>query len=94
MSRDPWDTATAVLRLATSLVHGIQHGLADRGFVDVRPVHGFAFARLAGALSTTPQLAEHLGITKRPASLSSTSSRAATSAGRRTRTTDAHACSS
>lgn len=64
MITDAWATATAVLRLATELVEGIQTGLAERGFADLRPVHGFAFARLAGAPATTAQLAEHLGITK------------------------------
>ena len=68
MSTDSWNTATAVLRLATELVDGIQQGLADRGFTDVRPVHGFAFARLAGAPATTAQLAEHLGVTKQATS--------------------------
>ena len=61
---ESWTTATAVLRLATELVEGIQTGLVKRGFTDVRPVHGFAFARLAEAPTTTTQLAEHLGITK------------------------------
>jgi DNA-binding MarR family transcriptional regulator len=68
VSTDDWNTATAVLRLATELVDGIQQGLANRSFTDVRPVHGFAFARLAGAPATTAQLAEHLGITKQATS--------------------------
>jgi DNA-binding MarR family transcriptional regulator len=68
MTTTNWDTATAVLRLATELVDGIQQGLAERGFTDVRPVHGFAFARLSGAPATNAQLAEHLGITKQATS--------------------------
>lgn len=68
MPTDNWSTATAVLRLATELVDGVQQGLADRGFLDVRPVHGFAFARLSGAPATTAQLADHLGITKQATS--------------------------
>lgn len=64
MTAEAWTTATTVLRLATELVEGIQTGLASRGFTDVRPVHGFAFARLASAPATTTQLAEHLGVTK------------------------------
>jgi DNA-binding MarR family transcriptional regulator len=63
-----WSTATAVLRLASELVDGVQQGLADRGFDDVRPVHGFAFARLSEAPATTAQLAAHLGITKQATS--------------------------
>lgn len=65
---DTWATATAVLRLATDLVDGVQRGLAERGFTDVRPVHGFAFARLSEAPATTAQLAKHLSVTKQAAS--------------------------
>jgi DNA-binding MarR family transcriptional regulator len=64
MAADSWSTATAVLRLASQLVDGIQQGLAERGFTDVRPAHGFAFARLSESPATTAQLAAHLGITK------------------------------
>lgn len=67
MTGDAWTTATAVLRLAAELVDGVQRGLAARGFDDVRPVHGFAFARLAGGPASTAQLAQHLGITKQAA---------------------------
>jgi len=63
-----WSTATSVLRMASELVDGVQQGLAARGFDDVRPVHGFAFARLSGSPATTAQLAEHLGITKQATS--------------------------
>lgn len=63
-----WGTATALLRLASQLVDGVQQGLAERGFDDVRPAHGFAFARLSEAPATTAQLAEHLGITKQATS--------------------------
>lgn len=57
-----------MLRLASELVDGVQQGLAERGFDDVRPMHGFAFARLSGSPATTAQLAEHLGITKQATS--------------------------
>ncbi|SDO68149.1 MarR family protein [Nakamurella panacisegetis] len=57
-----------MLRLSALLVDGIQHGVAEGGFDDVRPVHGFAFARLSEAPATTAQLAEHLGITKQATS--------------------------
>jgi len=59
--------AAAVLRVASQLVDGIQQGLARRGFDDVRPVHGFAFARISGARVTTSELAAHLGVTKQAA---------------------------
>ena len=61
---DSWETAVAVLRLASQLVDGIQEGLARRGFYDVRPAHGFAFARISEGDATTADVAEHLGITK------------------------------
>ncbi len=57
----------AVLRVATQLVDGIQEGLARRGFDDVRPAHGFAFARISGTQATTADVAAHLGITKQAA---------------------------
>jgi len=67
MADDGWTTAVAVLRLASQLVDGIQEGLARRGFDDVRPAHGFAFARISAGDATTADVAEHLGITKQAA---------------------------
>jgi DNA-binding MarR family transcriptional regulator len=67
MAGDSWETAVAVLRLASQLVDGIQVGLARRGFDDVRPAHGFAFARISEGDATTADVAEHLGITKQAA---------------------------
>lgn len=65
---DSWSTATAVLHLASQLVDGIQQGLAERGFTDVRPVHGFAFVLLSGAPATATDLAHHLAISKQATS--------------------------
>lgn len=65
---EDWTTAVAVLRLAGELIDGIQAGLARRGFDDVRPAHGFAFARIASGDATNADVAEHLGITKQSAS--------------------------
>lgn len=62
-----WETAQAVLRLAASLVDGIQSGLAERGFDDVRPVHGFAFAELSAGDTTTSGLGAALGMSKQAA---------------------------
>ncbi len=67
MTNDNWEGAIAVLRLASQLVDGIQEGLARRGFNDVRPAHGFAFARISEGDATTGDVAEHLGITKQAA---------------------------
>ena len=49
------------------MVDGIQAGVVERGFIDVRPAHGFAFARLAPAGATVSELATHLGITRQAA---------------------------
>lgn len=57
-----------LLALSGELVAGIQAGGAARGFGDVRPAHGFAFARLAPDGATVGELAEHLGFTKQAAS--------------------------
>lgn len=59
--------AAAVLRVAAQLVDGIQSSLSRQGFDDVRPVHGFAFARISGARATTADIAAHLGVTKQAA---------------------------
>lgn len=60
-------TAAAVLRLSSQLVAGIQDGLRRRGFDNVRPVHGFAFAFVSAGGATTSGLAAHLGVTKQAA---------------------------
>ena len=66
-SPSEWSTAAAVLRLATELVDAVQEGVAARGFPDVRPAHGFAFARIAAGDATTADVAAHLGVTKQSA---------------------------
>jgi DNA-binding MarR family transcriptional regulator len=57
-----------ILRSATRLVEGIQAGMVERGFDDVRPSHGFAFTVIAGGGATTVELARHLGVSKQAAS--------------------------
>nr|WP_095877267.1 MarR family winged helix-turn-helix transcriptional regulator [Streptomyces sp. TLI_235] len=57
-----------VLGLAADLVRSIDDGVRARGFDDLRPAHGFAFARLAPDGATVGDLAEHLGVTKQAAS--------------------------
>jgi len=42
--------------------------LAELGFGDARPAHGFAFVRLTPHGATGNELAEHLGVTKQAAS--------------------------
>ena len=62
------DLAMLVLRAATEVVDGVQVGMAARGYGDLRPAHGFAFARIAAGDTTVVDLAEHLGTTKQAAS--------------------------
>ncbi|WP_042402583.1 MarR family winged helix-turn-helix transcriptional regulator [Streptacidiphilus carbonis] len=57
-----------LLSLSGELVAGIQAGAVARGFGDIRPAHGYAFARLAPDGATIGELAEHLGFTKQAAS--------------------------
>ncbi|GAA1428578.1 MarR family winged helix-turn-helix transcriptional regulator [Streptomyces thermospinosisporus] len=60
--------SAALLAAAGELVRRIHEGVAARGFEGVRPVHGFAFARLAPDGATVTELAAHLGVTKQAAS--------------------------
>jgi DNA-binding MarR family transcriptional regulator len=55
-----------LLAASRALVDGISAGVRARGF-DVRPAHGFAFARLAAGGATITQLAEHLDVTRQAA---------------------------
>jgi DNA-binding MarR family transcriptional regulator len=56
--------AADLLRLGSQLVDGIQRGMVERGFDDVRPAHGFAFSLISSTRATTSDVAAHLGITK------------------------------
>ncbi|MFI5936550.1 MarR family winged helix-turn-helix transcriptional regulator [Actinoplanes sp. NPDC051494] len=62
------DVPVLLLSAARALVDGIDAGVRARGFTDVRPAHGFAFARLSGTGATVVQLAEHLDVSKQAAS--------------------------
>jgi hypothetical protein len=44
---DPEALAVGLLSVSRALVDGVSAGVRARGFGDVRPAHGFAFARLA-----------------------------------------------
>ncbi|AGZ44660.1 MarR family winged helix-turn-helix transcriptional regulator [Actinoplanes friuliensis] len=68
MERDLLDLPVLLLSAARGLVDGVDAGVRARGFDDIRPAHGFAFARLAGDGATVGQLAEHLDVTKQAAS--------------------------
>lgn len=67
MSVTDWQTAAGVLQISAQLVDGVQQGLAARGFGDVRPVHGFAFAAMSGRAVTTTELAAALSVSKQAA---------------------------
>ncbi|MFF3336008.1 MarR family winged helix-turn-helix transcriptional regulator [Streptomyces sp. NPDC002888] len=57
----------ALLAAAGELTQRINDGVVARGF-EVRPAHGYAFARLAPGGATVTDLATHLGVTKQAAS--------------------------
>ncbi|MGV9454277.1 MarR family winged helix-turn-helix transcriptional regulator [Streptomyces sp. NPDC003635] len=58
----------ALLATAGDLTRRINDSVVARGFEEVRPAHGFAFARLAQGDATVTDLAAHLGVTKQAAS--------------------------
>ncbi|MGW1780875.1 MarR family winged helix-turn-helix transcriptional regulator [Streptomyces sp. NPDC002143] len=60
--------SAALLAAAGELTRRINDGVVARGFVEVRPAHGFAFARLAPGGATVGELGVHLGVTKQAAS--------------------------
>jgi DNA-binding MarR family transcriptional regulator len=64
---DPQALAVGLLSVSRALVDGISAGVRARGFDDLRPAHGFAFARLAPGGATITQLAEHLDVTRQAA---------------------------
>ncbi|WP_244876617.1 MarR family winged helix-turn-helix transcriptional regulator [Winogradskya consettensis] len=68
MNRELLDVPFLLLSAARALVDGIDAGVRARGFTDLRPAHGYAFARLSGSGATVVQLAEHLDVTKQAAS--------------------------
>ena len=65
------NTYELVALLATAwsiLVDDLHTELANVGYGDIRPAHGFAFQLLALHGATGNELAEHLGVTKQAAS--------------------------
>ncbi|MEU2774877.1 MarR family winged helix-turn-helix transcriptional regulator [Streptomyces sp. NPDC007162] len=56
-----------VLALSGQLVQDIHTSVSRQGFTDLRPAHGFAFARISAGGATTADVAEHLGVTKQAA---------------------------
>ncbi|MYX24560.1 MarR family winged helix-turn-helix transcriptional regulator, partial [Streptomyces sp. SID8380] len=56
-----------VLGLSGHLVQDMHARVSAQGFADLRPAHGFAFARISLGDATTASLGEHLGVTKQAA---------------------------
>ena len=66
-NNDAQSLAFSLLAASRALVDGVSAGVSARGFGDVRPAHGFAFARLSAGGATITQLAEHLDVTRQAA---------------------------
>lgn len=64
---DAQSLAFGLLAASRALVDGVSAGVRARGFDDVRPAEGFAFARLSFGGATITQLAEHLDVTRQAA---------------------------
>ncbi|MGW3247516.1 MarR family winged helix-turn-helix transcriptional regulator [Streptomyces sp. NPDC001070] len=56
-----------LLAAAGALTAAIHDGVVARGFDDLRPAHGFAFARMSAGGATVTELAGHLGVTRQAA---------------------------
>ena len=65
--RDAQSLTVGLLAASRALVDAISAGVRARGFDDLRPAHGFAFARLAAGGATITQLAQHLDVTRQAA---------------------------
>lgn len=48
----------------SAVISDLHRRLADAGYGDLRPVHGYIFQRIAGYGATSAQIAAHLGITR------------------------------
>ncbi|BCK57908.1 MarR family winged helix-turn-helix transcriptional regulator [Nocardia wallacei] len=62
------DLPMLLLAAAAEVTDAVHAAVAAAGFDDVRPTHGFAFARMAPHGATVGEIAEHLGVTKQAAS--------------------------
>ncbi|MFE1594989.1 MarR family winged helix-turn-helix transcriptional regulator [Nocardia sp. NPDC058705] len=62
------DLPLLLLAAASEVTQAVHAGVTAAGFTDIRPTHGFAFARMAPDGATVGEIAEHLGVTKQAAS--------------------------
>ncbi|PRX98808.1 MarR family winged helix-turn-helix transcriptional regulator [Allonocardiopsis opalescens] len=67
-SDDALSLAAVFLAAGRGLVDAIHADVTAHGYRDLRPVHGFAFSRLAPDGATVSELAAHLDVTKQAAS--------------------------
>lgn len=67
-SQPSYELTLLLLLGSRTMIDTLHTHLAARGYADVRPVHGFAFHRLAPHGATGQELAEFLDITKQAAS--------------------------
>ncbi|WP_227998998.1 MarR family winged helix-turn-helix transcriptional regulator [Nocardia australiensis] len=62
------DLAVLLLAASAAATDTIHAGTQAAGFTDLRPTHGFVFARLAPHGATVGEIADYLGVTKQAAS--------------------------
>ena len=58
-----------LLGSASKIIDEVHASVAASGAADLRPTHGFAFARISAGEATVSDVAEHLGVTKQAASV-------------------------
>src|SRR6266568_4576344 len=63
-----YDLTSLLLISSRTMIDNLHQRMAEMGFDDVRPAHGFAFQRIAPYGATGNDLAEFLDITKQAAS--------------------------
>ena len=64
---DALTLSALVLAAGNALVDGIQAGVVERGFTDVRPAHGFALQAIGLGGATAAEAGRRLGISKQAA---------------------------
>lgn len=67
-STAPYELITLVAMTWSMLIDDLHTALAQSGYDDLRPAHGFVFQLLAPHGASGNEIAEHLGVTKQAAS--------------------------
>lgn len=68
MDTDNLALSALILGASGQLITEIDRGTRAAGFTDLRPTHGFIFARIASSPVGVTEIADHLGVTKQAAS--------------------------